>query len=319
MKIFNGKKPVCAQCGKEMDPEALFCPFCGTKVEKDEEPVEEVAETPSFTESVFVHESDRAALKALKAIPGFTTVFKAFMNVWSERQYRIQNMSSKIKLSEEQMPKYYNMLPPICEKLGIEVPDLYLELDVNPNAYTYGDTKPFITITSGLLETIPDELIPTILAHECGHIACHHTLYTTMGSAILNGASMVGNFFGLGKLVSLPLQIAFYYWMRCSEFSADRAAAVYVGNADSLTEVCMRLAGWDKDILAEASKDLFMKQALEYKEMIKSSKWDKTLEFFALMKSTHPFTAVRAYEIDQWVKTEEFSDAKVQYEKNKAI
>ena len=40
---------------------------------------------------------------------------------------------------------------------------------------TYGDTKPFIVITSGLFETLPDELIPTILAHECGHIACHHT------------------------------------------------------------------------------------------------------------------------------------------------
>ncbi len=68
-------------------------------------------------------------------------------------------------------------------------------MDVYPNAYTYGDTKPFIVITSGLFETFPDELIPTVIAHECGHILCHHTLYTTMGSAILNGASaFVGGF-----------------------------------------------------------------------------------------------------------------------------
>lgn len=77
------------------------------------------------------------------------------------------------------MPEIYNMLSPICEKLGIDIPEIYLELDVVPNAYTYGDTKPFIVITSGLLETMPMELLPTVIAHECGHIACHHTLYTT--------------------------------------------------------------------------------------------------------------------------------------------
>lgn len=150
MKLFSGKKSACISCGKELDGDILFCPYCGTPIEK--EPPKEVSQV-EFTESIFLHESDKAALKALKSIPGFTTVFKAFMNVWSERQFRIQNMSSKIKLSEEQMPKYYNMLSPICEKLNIDIPELYLELNVIPNAYTYGDTKPFITITSGLLET----------------------------------------------------------------------------------------------------------------------------------------------------------------------
>ena len=136
----------------------------------------------------YVHESDRVALKALKAIPGFTPLLKAFMKVWSEKQFFIQNMSTNLRLSDKQLSKYYNMLPPICEKLGIDVPELYLELDVVPNAYTSGDTKPFIVITSGLLETMPEELIPTVLAHECGHIACHHVLYRTMGNLILSQA-----------------------------------------------------------------------------------------------------------------------------------
>ena len=30
----------------------------------------------------YMHDSDRIALQALKAIPGFTQLFKAFMKVW---------------------------------------------------------------------------------------------------------------------------------------------------------------------------------------------------------------------------------------------
>lgn len=247
--------------------------------------------------SLFMHESDKAALKALKAIPGFTPALKAFMSIWNERQFRIQNMSSKLRLSEKQMSKYFNMLPPICEKLGIDVPELYLELDVNPNAYTSGDTNPFIVMTSGLLETLPDELIPTVLAHECGHIACHHVLYSTMGRMILSGVIMAT---GLSSLVTTPLKMAFAYWMRCSEFSADRVAALCDGCPDKMVEVCMRLAGYDKDILADTSVDEFMAQALEYKEMVADNKWDKTLEFLCCSMSDHPLTAVRAYDCNEW-------------------
>ena len=252
----------------------------------------------------YMHDSDRIALQALKAIPGFTQLFKAFMKVWSEKQFRIQNMSTNLRISEKQLPKYYEMLPPICEKLGIEVPELYLELDVVPNAYTAGDTKPFIVMTSRLLETMPEELIPTVLAHECGHIACRHSLYTTMGRIILSEAI---NYLGLSDLAVLPIQVAFSYWMRCSELSADRAAAICDGNADNIVEMCMRFAGFGKNIMAEANVDEFMNQALEYREMVADSKWNKTLEFLILSQEDHPLNAVRAYECSEWAKTERFT------------
>lgn len=251
---------------------------------------------------LYLHDSDKAAMAALKAIPGFSQVMKAFMKIWSEQQLRLINMSTNLHLSEKQMAKYYNMLPPICEKLGIDVPELFVELDVHPNAYTYGDTKPFIVITSGLFETLPDELIPTVLAHECGHIACHHTLYTTMGRAILNGTSAFVS--GLGNVALYPIQLAFAYWMRCSEFSADRAAIICDGSAEKNTEVMMRFAGYDKDIMAEANVDVFMEQALEYKNLVNSNAWNKTLEFILFQNYDHPLNAVRAYEGKEWEKTE---------------
>lgn len=255
----------------------------------------------------YMHDSDRIALQALRAIPGFTQLFKAFMKVWSEKQFRIQNMSTNLRISEKQLSRYYDMLPPICEKLGIEVPELYLKLDVVPNAYTAGDTKPFIVVTSGLLETMPEELIPTVLAHECGHIACHHCLYTTMGQFILSEAVSV---LGLDGLAILPIQMAFSYWMRCSELSADRAAALCDGNADKIVEMCLRFAGFDKDIIGEINVDEFMSQAAEYQQMVDGSKWDKTLEFMMLSNIDHPLNAVRAKECHEWAATDRFSAMK---------
>lgn len=260
----------------------------------------------SLDYKLYLHDSDKAAMAALKAIPGFAQVMKAFMKVWSEQQLRLINMSTNLHLSEKQMAKYYNMLPPICEKLGIDVPELFVELDVRPNAYTYGDTKPFIVITSGLFETLPDELIPTVLAHECGHIACHHTLYTTMGRAILNGASAFVS--GLGNVALYPIQLAFAYWMRCSEFSADRAAIICDGSAEKTTEVMMRFAGYDKDIMAEANVEAFMEQALEYKNLVDSNAWNRTLEFILFQNYDHPLNAIRAYEGKEWEETERYKN-----------
>lgn len=254
--------------------------------------------------NLFIHDSDKAAMRSLKAIPGFDHVVKAFMKVWNERQYKIFNMSNNLRLSENQFGEYYAMLPPICEKLGIEVPELYLELDVYPNAYTAGDTSPFIVLTSGLFETVPKELIPTVIAHECGHIACHHQLYTTMGMFLLSGAATFIS--GIGNIALYPIQLAFYYWMRCSEFSADRAAMICDGSADRIIEMCMRFAGYDKDIPGNTSVEAFLKQAEEYKEMIKDNKWNKTLEFLMFRKVSHPLNAVRAYDANEWSKTERF-------------
>ena len=261
----------------------------------------------AFNPEQYTHESDRTALKALKAIPGFSALLKGFMNVWDERQQKILNMSSRIRLGERQMRKYYDMLPPVCEKLGIPVPELYLEMNPAPNAYTSGDTNPFIVMTSGLLKALPDELISTILAHECGHIACHHVLYQTMGRIILTGAgSVVSSVWALGSLLTVPMKIAFYYWMRCSEFSADRAAALCDGGPQKMQEVCMRLAGWDKEIDAEVDIDAFLEQASGYQEMIQESKWNKTLEFMILSQASHPLLAIRATECGAWAQSDAF-------------
>ncbi len=248
----------------------------------------------------FMHPNDQKALAALKAIPGFDALSKALMKNFNEKQFRILNLSCRIRLSETQLPEIYELLPPICEKLGIDVPELYLENNPTPNSYTYGDSSPFVVVTSGLLATLDKEDVRAVLAHECGHIACHHTVYTTMGSLLLASVPIPG--------VSQALRLAFDYWRRCSEFSADRAAAFVLGSAEPMVQALTRLAGGANNLPYKINEKEFLTQAQEYKDYVGSSTWNKTLDALVTAGQSHPLTAVRAMELRDWCSTDEFAD-----------
>ena len=261
--------------------------------------------------SAYLHDADRVALNELKKIPLFDKICSKFVSAIQGGQLEILNMSSKIRLSEEQVPRVYNMLPGICEKLGIAVPPLYLELNRNPNAYTYGHKDPFITVTSGLLECLNDEEIYAVLAHECGHIACEHVLYHTMGNLILTGGLTISEILGNNLVtfaVSQTLETAFYYWMKCSEFSADRAAGICCENSKPVVQTMMRLAGGTSHIGDEINVDLFVNQAAEYSEKRSLSTSNKIMEFFATRTLSHPLLSVRAHEAILWCESDAYKD-----------
>ena len=152
----------------------------------------------------FIHPEDAAALRQLESIPGFPTLVKKLMSMGLEQlQYGV-NMASAIRLSPNQLPKLYNRLPPICKKLGIEQPEFYLSMDPNPNAWTFGDTKIFITITSGLVDMMTEEELDAVIAHECGHILCHHVLYHSIAHYVMDGLDSLGVLGSLG----VPIQYA---------------------------------------------------------------------------------------------------------------
>lgn len=250
----------------------------------------------------FIHPSDRKALEALKAVPGFDAIVKKFMSIVGEKMFKIENTSSYLQLGPDQLPEVHAILVKICNKLNIHpIPDLFLALDRNPNAYTYGDTDIFIVINSGLLETLSPKQIETVIAHECGHIVCHHTLYRTMGSLLMTGAEFFVN--GLiSRAVVTSLQYAFAYWMRCSEFSADRVSAYYHGSAEPVIDVMMALSGGTHNLNLNLNRDAFFRQAQNYKMLVDNSTYNKVLEFIQFGKIDHPLNAYRAYEINEFYK-----------------
>jgi Zn-dependent protease with chaperone function len=253
--------------------------------------------------SEFIHPADKAALEALKAIPLFTPCLKAFMKTFSEEYFLGVNLAQKIRLGPSQLPKIYDHLPPICQKLGIEEPQFFLEMDPSPNAYTYGDTKVAITVTSGLIEYMEEAELSAVLAHECGHVLCRHVLYHTMADMV---TSIGESIWGPLAAAATPVKLALLYWDRRSELSADRAAALVAGNSDSMVQTMIRLAGGPRSLTKDVNVAVYAAQGAEYKDLNKSL-WDRMLQGMAVMQQNHPFTAVRTHEILDWCATEQFA------------
>ncbi|MDD6668693.1 MAG: M48 family metallopeptidase [Bacteroidales bacterium] len=249
----------------------------------------------------YMHPEDAKALRELESIPGFPALVKKVLALGLEKlQYGI-NMASAIRLSPTQLPEIYNRLPPICEKLGIKEPEFYLSMDPYPNAWTFGDTKIFVTVTSGLLQLLNDEEIDAVIAHECGHIACRHVLYHSLARYILSGADNLGV---LG-LLSIPIQLAILYWERKSELSCDRAGSL-VTSPEVVASTMARLSGGPIEITEKIDLEEWARQADQYDTIRNDGLWNKTLQIYAIAQQNHPFAAVRVREILKWGKSEQY-------------
>ena len=249
----------------------------------------------------FIHPEDAAALEALEKIPVLPAVTKSFMDLGVEQLQTGLNMASKVKLSPTQLPHLYHILPPICEILDIKEPDFYLEMSPIPNAYAFGDTQTAITITSALVEMMSEEELRGVVAHECGHIACHHMLYHTLAQILSNATGM---FETLASLAA-PLHYALMYWQRKSELSCDRVAAYIVG-PKTATSMLARLAGGPKDITSKLNLVELAEQADLYDAFCKSGLWNKALQTYAVLDQNHPYTSVRIRELLKWTDTHQY-------------
>lgn len=248
----------------------------------------------------YIHPSDQKTMRELEQIPGFSKVLKSFSKTFTETLLHGLNMGQKVRLGPDQLPEVYNLLPPLCERLGISpIPALYLESSPYPNAYTSGDSIVFITITAGLLHIATKEQLTAILAHECGHIACHHVLYHTMGDMLLTVGSDI---LGLGAL-SIPLRMAMFHWMRMSELSCDRAAAVCMESPWPMVDGLITVSGGNMTTpYGEVSRDAFVEQSSTYSLENDESMWKNSLQNLYVLTSNlhHPFTAVRTNELTKW-------------------
>ena len=258
-----------------------------------------------YSAELYVHDWDKQAADALNQFPKFVKLLESYSANYDEKAAKIDLLSTAIRLGEKQMPEVYGLLPPICEQLGSDAPELYYVKDKHPNAATFGITYPCIYVTSGLVNTLPLNLLPSALAHECGHIACKHSLYHSIAAQLAGGIdrSPLVRIPAIGKYLTPTLVKALLFWDRCSELSADRAAALCDGTADKTIDVLLRLNGYGKNV----DRKEFLNQALDLKSFVNDSRSNKLLELMLVQDETHPRLATRAYECYEWSQSAQYA------------
>ena len=259
----------------------------------------------AYYAELYVHNLDMRAMDALNRFPKFVKLVEAYSANYDEKLEKMRLLSTAIRLGENQMPEIYELLPPVCERLGIETPELYYVKEKQPNAATFGSVQPCIYVTSGLVNTLPRALLPSVFAHECGHIACRHTLYHSIAVLLIDGIDRnpLACIPAIGRYLTPTLVRALLFWDRCSELSADRAAALCDGSADKLVDVLLRLNGYGKNV----DRQEFLKQALDLKDFVNGSKSNRLLEQMLVQDSSHPLLATRAYECYEWTQSTQYS------------
>lgn len=252
----------------------------------------------------FRHPLDLEATQALRQIPGVDLLIRTALGGVAEQFFHLENIASSILVSEQQLPHLHKLLIEACNILDLEPPQLYVRQHPVPNAYTFAmrGKQPFIVLHTSLIELLTPEETQAVIAHELGHLKCEHSVYLTLANLIVLAT---GQLTPLGGVLAQSLQMQILQWVRCAEFTCDRAALLVTQNPRVVASVLMKLAGGSPTLAPQLNLDAFLAQARSY-EATSSDELGKVLRQAQTAQLTHPVPVLRAREIDRWSSSQDY-------------
>ena len=248
------------------------------------------------------HPADRAALAALKQVPGLNEVIKFLIGLTGEKSLRFLFLSSSVRVSEKQFPEMHNMLEEACRVLDApEVPELYVTQNPVLNAGAIGVKKPFIVVNSSILKTLDSKETLGVVAHELAHILSGHVLYKTLLWLLVN-LSILFLQIPVSAVILQGIIAALREWDRKSELSSDRAGLLVTQEPAVAYTTLMKLAGGGD--IEQMNIDEFFAQAEEYDRG--GDLLDGVTKLFNLIGQSHPFPVLRLREIHHWAEDGEY-------------
>jgi heat shock protein HtpX len=214
--------------------------------------------------------------------------------------------------TREQLPRVYNVVERITQRVGLPMPKIYVIPTDSPNAFATGrnPSHASVAVTEGILNLLDDEELEGVLAHELGHVRNRDILISSIAATLAGAitflarmgmwAGMFGGFGGsdredrerggggiaallmliLAPLAAMLIQLAV---SRSREYQADATGAHLTGNPYALARALQKLDAWSKKVPMVASPStahLFIVQPLAGVD-------------FASLFSTHPPIAKR--------------------------
>ncbi len=252
----------------------------------------------------FRHPLDFEATNSLKQLPGLDLMVRQLLGALGEQFFYLENIASSVLVSEQQLPELHQSLLEACQILDLEAPQLYVRQNPIPNAYTFAmrGKQPFMVLHTSLISMLTPAEIQAVMAHELGHLKCEHGVYLTLANLILLAAGQLPN---LGGLIAQGLRSQILQWLRCAEFSCDRAALLATQDPRVVSSVLMKLAGGSPTLSPQLNLDAFLAQAETY-DIISETEMGRIFKEAQSSQLTHPLPVLRAREIQRWASSKNY-------------
>ena len=196
-------------------------------------------------------------------------------------------MSGARPVSREQAPRLYAITEGLCQRAGLPLPKLYVIRQAAPNAFATGRSPRHaaVAVTAGLLETMKEDEVEGVIAHELGHVRNYDILTASVAATVAGAITMIAsmgrwalifggyggrdernNSGGLAALLMIivaPIAALMIQMMisRQREYAADASAARMVGHPFGLISALEKLGAYNKRIpmdVAPATASLFI-------------------------------------------------------------
>lgn len=254
----------------------------------------------------FRHPLDLAATQSLKQLPGMDLLVRNFLGPIAEEFFYLNNISASILVGKTQLPHLHQLLLEACATLDLEPPQMYVQQNPQPNAYTFAmrGKQPFLVLHTSLIDLLTPEEIQAVIAHELGHLKCEHGVYITLANVFVLAAGLLPDW---GTAIAQQLREQMLAWVRCAEFSCDRAALLATQNPKTVASVLMKLAGGSPTLAPLLNIDAFLEQARAY-ESISNTEMGQMLKTMHTASLSHPVPVLRAKEIDRWATSQDYQN-----------
>ena len=236
---------------------------------------------------------------AFAAVMNFVSYF--FSDKIALAMYRAQ------PVTREQLPRAYEIVERLTQKIGLPMPKIYVIPTESPNAFATGRNPKHdsVAVTHGILGLLTDEELEGVLAHELGHVNNRDILISSVAATIAGAITMLasmgrfamifggggdrdrrgGGLSALFMLIVAPIAASLIQLAvsRSREYQADATGAHYTGNPYALASALQKLDAYSRRVPMQATPStahLFIIQPLLGMN-------------FASLFSTHPPIAKR--------------------------
>lgn len=199
---------------------------------------------------------------------GFFLVIAAIMNVVSYfYSHKIILRSHKAKIIEEDdNPRLFRIVKEVAREADIEMPKVAIIPSDTPNAFATGrnENNAVVAATQGILNTLNDEELKGVMAHEVGHIKGKDMLIQSIAATLAGAITLLSRIvifrmmFGRGRRRMNPVMLialilapigAIIIKMAISrnrEYEADKKGAEISKNPNALASALEKLNAENK-------------------------------------------------------------------------